>query len=323
MNDQGALMSKYPYWDTIGLDQIHDSGQWNLHPFLAQTDQDHLLDSLLQSGMLHPPVVQVCSNGYELLSGRRRLYTLKQALGQTRCCCQILSPDTPVLTLLHLILTDQESAGPLSPMEQAWFLACCGRHMEPSAIIERFLPRLGRRAHRTQLDTQLHLLELPPLLQHHIHEGVIDETIGLELLHLGPDEQIFFAGLFTALGMGRGKQKRLLALSRDLAGRNGCRIGELFADEESREILAGQAMNPPQTTNRLLELLQRRCLPRSTEAELAFKKRLTSLDLPSDWQIAHCPAFEKDSVSLTIPFPDLDHCAQQLPALIQLLKRET
>ncbi len=307
-------------WASIDLHQIHDSGEWNLHPFLTEPANSPLTHSLLQSGMLHPPVVRDNQDGYDLLCGRRRLSYLKQTLGQTSCLCRVLPSDTPALTLLHVILADQETAGPLSPMEQAWFLSCCGRHLDQAGVIKTFLPRLGCKAHVGQLENLLRLLDLNPLIQGHIHAGQIDETVALDLLRLDPDDQRFMTELFAKLGMGRGKQKRLLSLCQDLAGRTDCQIRELFADEEGRMILESMEMNPPQTAGRLLELLQKRCRPRSTAAEMAFKKELSGLKLPSHWRIEHSPAFEKDEVTLSIPFADLASCTAQLAALTQLLK---
>ncbi|MBC8208056.1 MAG: ParB N-terminal domain-containing protein [Desulfobulbaceae bacterium] len=310
------------HWDSIALDQIHDSGQWNLHPFITEsTPDDQLNNSLNRSGIIHPPVVRRTENGYELLAGRRRLHCLSQVLEQTECCCRILPADTEFPAILHIILTDQQTAGPLSPMEQAYFLLCCQKHVTEDTTINIFLPRLGRKTHRGQITTLLRLLELDPVSQHLVHEGLIHEAIGFELLRLERDDQIFLSRLFENLSMGHGKQKRFLALCKDLSGRSSSPIRDLFNDEESKTILENKEMNPPQKTGRLLEMLQKRSLPRSSAAEKEFRKKTAALGLPSDWHIQHSLSFERDEVSLTIPFASLEHCAEQLPALNQLLKK--
>ena len=71
-----------------------------------------------------------------------------------------------------------------------------------------------------------------------------------------------------------------------------------------------QQTNVPQQAAALLKWLYHECYPQLAEAETRFKKRLAQLELSHDMQVQHTPAFEDDTLTLSIRYSDWN-CLQQ------------
>ena len=302
-------MSSHHSFKDIPLSSINTSKHWDLHPFLDDTPSPVLQQSFAESGILHPPLVQQAQNGtFDLICGRKRIHALKHYFKQTSVPCLILPPVLTPSALFLSILTDQQLNGALSPIEAAYFLHYCLEKMEEKEVAALFLPRLGYKQQATLLHQLVTLLTLDEKLQQQIHHGLISDKIAFELLELTAIDRISLSALFELLQPGTGKQKRLIMLSRDIANRSQQTITSLFEKEEFRQILEHTEMNAPQKTHSLLELLQRKFYPRSSEAEQVFRDRVRSLKLPDNYAITHSLNFEKDEVYLTVTFPDFESC---------------
>lgn len=302
-------MSIHHSFTDISLNSINTSPNWSLHPFLGDTPSPALQQSFEESGILHPPLVQQTQDGtFDLICGRKRVHALNHYCKHTSVPCLILPP-TPVPSAFFLyILTDQQLNGVLSPIEAAFFLRYCLDKMEEKEVTALFLPRLGYKQQATLLHQLVSLLTLDEQLQRQIHQSLISDKIAFELLELPPEDRLSLSALFELLQPGTGKQKRLLLLSRDIANRSRQTITSLFEEPEFRQILEHNEMNPPQKTHSLLELLQRKFYLRSSEAEHVFRDRVRRLGLPDNYEITHSLNFEKDTVYLTVTFPDLESC---------------
>ncbi len=302
-------MFTLPEFKTIPLNRINIIQHWDMQPFLNEAPSIQVKHSLQDLGVIRPPIVQQTTNGsVNLISGRRRLHALKHYSNQTNVCCLILPPDLPTRRIAHYILTDQQLNGPLSPMETAYFLKYCIEDMDRKEVISFFLPRLGYKPQPDFLIQLLSLLKLDKKIQRQIHAGLIIDKTALELLELPEEDRLTLSTLIKSLQPGTGKQKRLLTLSRDIAGRTQQTITSLLEREEFKQIIAHDEMNPPQKIHTLLELLQKKFYARSSDTEQAFKDRVRKLALPDNVTVTHSLNFEKDEIFLTIRFPDLQSC---------------
>ena len=293
----------------IKLNSINTIPHWNIHPFLDDTPSPALQQSFTEVGILHPPIIQQALDGtFNLICGRKRLYALKHYSKQTSWPCLIIKPTVAPTAILLYILTDQQLNGPLSPIEIAHFLKYCLDKMDPNEVINFFLPRLGYKKQEFHIKQFVSLLTLEETIQRQIHHGLIIDKIAFELLTLPSRDRFCLSSLFELLQLGTGKQKRILTLSRDIAHRSQKTISSLFEEQDFKNIIGHQEMNPPQKVHTLLELLQKEFYPRSSEAEHIFKDRARRLNLPDNYELTHSLNFEKDEVYLTLTFPDLESC---------------
>lgn len=302
-------MSTHPLFKNIPLDSINTTPSWTTHPFLDDKPSPALTQSFEESGILHPPIVQLAQDGtFNLICGRRRLYAVKHLFKQTSVPCLVLQPVLSPCAFFLYILTDQLSNGPLSPMEVSFFLKYCLDKMAEKEIADFFLPRLALKKQTTLIQKISRLLTLEEPIQQQVHHGLISDKIAFELLTLPSNDRVTLSSLFDLLQPGTGKQNRILMLSRDIALRSQKTISSLLAEQEFLEILEHKEMNPPQKTHMILEHLQKQFYSRSSEAEQIFKERVRKLKLPDNYEITHSLNFEKDEVYLTETYPDLESC---------------
>lgn len=299
-------MSTYPSIEDISLNSIRVTPHYNIHPFLDDSAPPALKQSFQELGILHPPIIQQVSNGtFDLICGRKRLHALKHQFNQTNVPCLILPPDCDLYTFFLYILTDQQLHGPLSPMEAAFFFKCCLKKLDEKEAINFFLPRLGFKPQATILHQLISLSTLDESIQNQIHHGFIGDKIAFELLDLPPEDRSFLSELFELLQPGTGKQKRILMLSREIAQRSHQSITTLFEEQEFQYILGHTEMNAPQKVHSILELLQKKFYPQSSDAKQCFRDRTRKLNLPQGYELKHTLNFEKDAVYLTVSYPDL------------------
>jgi hypothetical protein len=299
-------MATYPSFKNISLNSIRVTPHYNIHPFLEDSAPPALKQSFEESGILHPLIVQQAPNGtFELICGRKRLHALKHQFKQTNVPCLITPPDSDPYTFFLYILTDQQLQGALSPMEAAFFLKYCLEKIDEKEAINFFLPRLGFKPQATILHQLISLSTLDESIQNQIHHGFISDKIAFELLDLPPEDRSSLSELFKLLQPGTGKQKRILMLSREIAQRSQQTITTLFEEQEFQYILEHTEMNAPQKVHSILELLQKKFYPQSSDAEQTFRDRTRRLNLPQGYELTHSLNFEKDAVNLTVTFPNL------------------
>lgn len=305
---------------TIPFTNIESSKRWCLHPFLKGSPPPQLRESIERIGLLHPPTVQEISSGkFLVICGHFRVQVVQQLLSVTSSIpCRILPQNSSTKNILDLIIGDQLLSGPLSSIEKGFFFNICGDFMDSKTIASSYLPLLGEKIQEHSIKKTLQLLTLSLSIQTSIHTGTINDKVAFELLSLNSADRDTIYTLFQKLGLGGGKQKRLLSLCKDLVGRDGLTVQELFAAQDLQDIVSHKEMNPPQKGMLILSTLNKRLFPNSIAAEQSFSKQIKAMNLPNNCSVTHSPSFETDAVSLSIHFPSLTSVQQLLPEIQKL-----
>lgn len=302
---------------SIPIDSITITEEWNLTPFLisaSATSKSH--QTTLKTGILHPPIVKKLVNkepNYEMLCGQDRFEAFRTCFPDEKLVTVlVLPPDILHEEILQYLLEDRLVPGTFSIMEKAFFLQHCCRHLPLEVVAKRFLPPLDEKPQAYVIEKLLSLTTLERPLQQSIHSGKLSQKLGIELLALSANDRTKLHDLFLQLEFGGGKQKRLLTLCRDLAFRQGEAIASLLTEECYTTILDHSEMNVPQKGASLLTLLHKQLFPESNKAEDDFRKRVIHMELPTNCSIEHSPAFERDEISLTVQFKDMEHLEKQV-----------
>ncbi len=309
---------------TIPLSSIEYSDRWSMHSFLEGSAPPQLRESIERIGLLHPPTVQKLLSGkFLVICGHFRVQIVQQLFSATSTIpCRILPTNSSTKNILDLIIGDQLLSGPLSSIEKGFFFKICRKFMDSKTIASSYLPLLGEKIQEHSIKKVLQLLTLSPNLQTNIHNGTINDKIAFDLLSLNSADRDTIHTLFQELGLGGGKQKRLLSLCKDLVGRDGLTIQDLLAAQDLQDILTHKEMNPPQKGMLILNALHRRLYPDSIAAEESFSKHINAMNLPNNCSVTHSTSFETDAVSLCISFPNLKTMQQQLLVIQKLANQK-
>ena len=307
--------------ELIPFDSILSYPKWSLHPWDLKDLPHELHRSFATLGILHPPLVQCKGEegGFEIISGARRIQYLRHNLAAENysILCRVIKQDCDEKELLEIILEEQLCSNQgLSLAEKACFLKIALGTLEASAtVLLSFGPRLQLKNGKRFIEKLDNLFDHDEKLLQSMHRGVIGETILWEILMLRSHaEQLAFIELVTFLDIGEGKQRRLLQMLRDLSLKEGTSMDLVLQTSPIRTILENTGLNHPQRLKHLLDYLQKSLHPGSTTATQQFKNEIEQLALPENCQITAAQAFEKDEVTLSVVFEDLDACKRHLRA---------
>jgi len=290
---------------TIPISALSDARPWSLHRSLTSEPSGHLVESIKRFGLLKPPlVIERPDGGLELISGAYRLQALRTLLGQKEISCLVISPQTDNKSLLLLAAADQMLSGPLSPIEKAHFIKLAEHMTEPDQA-DLVQSTIGIRSvgHQQRL---IKLLNLEPPIQIALQTGRISEKNGVELLRLSSKDRLFLNDLFERLDLNDHKQRRIVELGNIITTRPRCSFHELFTNNYSDLIRPDKPDNVPQAIAKLLKDLQVRSHPLSSEAERSFVEQVGRLGLPENCSVTPSPAFEKDTVTLSVSFDNIN-----------------
>ncbi len=301
----------------VPFSSISTSKKWNLHPWKKQLYSDELKNSVLQTGVLHPPILQQTDNNtFDPVTGNARIAVTREFLGKETIACFILPDNLPIQSILKIILTEQTCSGQLSIAEKARFLEIAAENISDREIYSHFFPMLALPRYFNSISKILDILSLGKEILTDIDEGSLQEKIVMELLNIKEKtDRQSLVSLFRILGVGAGKQKKILIALRDLSRRHRLSISDYLKNNKITAILEHEEMNPPQKAHHLGLLLEKQLTPASVKAEDEFKAFTTSLDLPENFQLNHSPAFEKDSLTLTLLFQDKAECTRLIPEI--------
>lgn len=303
----------------IEISKIDISISYSLHPFETSFSPDTEI-SIETIGIIHPPIVQKKDATYQLICGQKRLsYLQRNNLAAAQCL--ILPEEIPAKILLELILTDQQLNNPLTIIERAYFLKLCSEHISTEETIQLFAAKVPFRKHQTAIEEHLNLLSFDSVTLVAIHENIVAEQTALTLLAMNKADEKSIVDLMTQLRPGAGKQRRIFSLLRDVCGRGNISIASYLEKQEVRDILDHQEMNIPQKTQQLTDSLQAATTPLLIHAEKNFIDLKQQLNLPKHLTLNHSPAFEKDDITLSLIFKNLDKFKQKWPDLMEDLKK--
>jgi ParB family chromosome partitioning protein len=301
-------------FSSLPLTDLHYCADWNLHPFMDDAIADALTASIRQVGILCPPTVLCSGESYAVVCGWKRIQCARM-LGQTKVLCRTLPENFCKKSILPLILEDQKSCGHLSLMESAYFARICiddAKNAMHELLAEVIPPKVS-------LEALLGLLDFDYEMQKKLHSGQL--MVGFDLHRFPREDHNTLVNCIEMLQLGGNKQKRLLALCRDLCLREGISATALLSQPALQALLQHQEMNIPQKADRLFFLLQKQNYPHSTAAKETFQAKVQSLDLPPHCSIIPSPYFERDEVTLSIRFSSLDTCCTFCSSTRDLIRR--
>jgi len=306
---------------TVPFDSLELASCWNIHPCL---DEDTPIlqsrSSITKMGLIYMPfVVEQQDDSYAVVTGMRAIAAARRLHNLEEVQCRVLPADTPIETILSCIYEEYaNNKHELTTIGMAHFYALCNAKLASSELAP-FLTGHNIPGKPHHVSRALDLLKLESPLQAGLYEGVLSESSAREMLRLKADDRLACYKLFQQLRLGGGKQRRMLSLLRDLAGRQGCTLADFIASPAIQEILEHQEMNTPQKAHFLLQNLQQLHAPSLAEAEEQFERWKAQLPLGPHCDVEHSTSFEQDKVSLRITFENREALEKNLVAITALL----
>lgn len=296
-------MSRSLQVERIPISDIDFSDRsFSLNPLPDDRVPESLLESISRTGLLRPPILKRKSaRALLIISGRKRLAAVRD-LHINACNCLIIPPETPEAEIFLIRLEDILSTRPATIIEKALFLKNILPHAGEDEVVQELLPLLGLPRHQRYLKRHLALLEMEEPLIISLHKGLLEEKTALTLSGLSFRDRMALYEIIESLRLGVGKQKKLIAVCRELSTREKTTIAEILAGPEIRQILDHPESNTPQKAANLMAWLSRAQTPLLAEAEKEFRQFTGRLDLPPGASLSHSLSFERDTLTLSLVF---------------------
>jgi len=295
---------------------------YNLSPEGAMEPSADLEQSVARIGILHPPILKEQDTAmYTIVTGYKRLIAADRAHGLLSTVCLILPKETNDSVALSLNLEDTLLRGNVTPVEKAIFLSKILRAMDEQEVIDRFLPVLGLEANRHLIRKNVELLNLEDHILLAVHLGLVHEGAARELLRLSFTDRMSLFEIIDLLHLSVGNQKKIIAACRELASRSSSSIMAVLGAPQIKEIINHPEANPPQKAGNLMHYLAAQCQPRLHEAEGEFRKFAGALNLPKGVKLEHDLSFERDTLTLAVPFKNREALQKIWPELALLLQK--
>ena len=304
----------------IPLKQIdRDDHTFSLLPF-EESPSKALTRLIARAGILHPPLIKATPEGsYQIVAGRKRLRIVTDLLKHTSCDCLVVPAEFDTLSTLALALDEALVHGQVSPLVKAVFFQKALALCPPEEVARRFLPLLGLPPHPFHLPRIVALAALEEPLAIALHQGRLDEKTASGMSELSFRDRFALFDLIDTLQLSVSNQRKIIAICQDLAKRQETSIHAILASQELKELIDHPEANPPQKAAQVMRSLSRQHAPSLTAAEKEFSEFSHRQNLPPGVSLHHAPAFEKDEVTLTIPFTDKESFAKLWPALKDVL----
>jgi len=172
-------------------------------------------------------------------------------------------------------------------------------------MLEVYMPLLELPANESTL---LFFINLEQELDAEIKEYLVQKKISLQtakmLLKMEPDERSHVFNFMSNIKLNINQQKQLIDNIIDLSVIENKPAHELLNEPSLKGILVNKHSNNPQKAKAILKLLRGRRFPSLVKAEKAFKKKVSSLDLPKFASIHAPPYFEEPHYRLEVLFRD-------------------
>lgn len=263
-----------------------------------------LAQSIDRVGLVNCPLLIENKNAeLTVILGYRRVQALK-TLGWDRIPCGVLSEaEVSPLECLFLNLYDNLATRNLNEVEKGMVLNRLHSQIPGKEMLEVYMPLLELPSNEPTL---LFFIKLEQELDTEIKEYLVQKKISLQtvkmLLKMESDERSHVFNFMSNIKFNINQQKQFIDNIVDLTVIENKSAHELLNEPPLKMILVNKHSNNPQKAKAILKLLRGRRFPSMVKAEKAFKKKVSSLDLPKSASIHAPPYFEEPHYRLEVLF---------------------
>ncbi len=287
----------------------------NFHP-----DLKILHSSISELGLIQPVLLREKGERYQIISGFRRIAVLNE-LGIPDVPSRIFNKDEKdELQFFSIALHENMTTRGLNSVEKAIALykLIYIFKIEPSAVIQTYLPLLYLEPNEKILNTYLSLAKMEEEVKDYVLREEVSRSNIRRLSNLLPEERMALIPFLSSLKLGENRLKEILMLLEEISQRNQLKIGEILCKPELQTILSQNDMTPSQKTERVKKLLLNIRYPRFSQLEKSFEKRRRDLNLPPHISLHHQPYFEGKGLSIEFRFETIKEYQEIISFLSQL-----
>jgi len=266
-----------------------------------------LEDSIKAVGIINPPLLSASNSRLSIITGYGRILASKN-LGFSCIPCQIVTEkDISYIDSLLINLYDNLVSRGFNTVEKAMAISRLESHLPKDEIIRKYMPALGLSGDNHTFDLYL---RIEKQLDNNMKRWLVNDVISFKTLismfkqNMSPEDISLSGHLISRLKLNFNYQRQFIDILSDLSMTKGISVSKILADPRLEDILEDTQTNQPQKSRNVIDYLKKLRYPRLSDAEMKFKKKVRSLNLPAKVQIKAPPFFEAEGFRLEVNFKD-------------------
>jgi len=297
------------------IDLTDDTFSTNFMPDLRA-----LRSSITELGLLEPILLREKPEGYQIVSGFRRLSVL-HGLGVEEAESRIINASDVKLfsTALHENLTTRG----LNTVETAIALHKLVHQfkVESPLVIRDYLPLFGLETNVKILSTYLSLAAMEEESKKYVLQEEVSRSNIRKLASLSHEDHLELIPFLSSMKLGESRLREILTLLEEISRRDQTSVGKVVRGPEIQEIIDHAELTLSQKTERVKRVLMALRYPRMNQLEESFDKKKRQLHLPPGIALYHHPYFESKGIRIEIQFMTLEEYRSLLITLSLLSEK--
>jgi len=287
-------------------------------------DLRRLRSSIEEMGLIQPVLLRRKSNGYQIISGFRRISVVKE-LGKLGIESRVFEEnEADDFRLFSLSLHENLTTRGFNAVEKAIALdKLIDRfQVEPPVVIRNFLPSLALEPNEKILNTYLSLARMENEIKQYVLKEEVSRSNIRRLSALASDERRAFLFLASPLKLGENRLREILILLEEISRRNRWKVGDIVGQPEIQAALSQAELTSSQKADRIKKVLMNLRYPKMHRLEEEFEKKRRDLNLPSKVVLNHHPFFEGKGLRLELQFETMEEYRSLLDSLSSLVDKK-
>ena len=281
-----------------------------------------LASSIKRIGIIHPPHIIQVANKYQVVYGFERIKICRQ-LGWDTIPSLCSSPQTPSSECVLVSIAESISQHFLNMVEKANVVK----------MVAEFFPSMEKGLDDARLvGFDLNAQMADKLLKVHdfnqiLKLGLIQDRIGLPIAFrikkiTEPSETdcLALSEFMAALNVSLTRQKEILDYIETICQRDGVTIVDLLTEADIKQMIVDDKLDGPQKSNRIRDLLKKRCYPKLTFFETHYQKAIKNVAFNQGVSFSPPPQFEGRNFSLRIDFSTGSELRQKVQDIDRLIE---
>jgi ParB family chromosome partitioning protein len=288
-------------------------------------DPTHLQHSVMNVGMVNPPLVREEIDGKAtVIAGFRRIHAAR-SLGWQSAPCRIVSrSEVGDLEGLMINLYDNLTVRTLNEIEKGMVLSRLAAHLGTEEILNRFMPLLGMASHYPLYRVYLEMEKaLTVEEKEYVAQGSVSFTALKAAIGVEATSRIALLSMLHNLRLNINQQIQFIDYMVDLSNSNQENIVQMLQEPPLENLCRQISANRPQKGRAILNHLRSRRFPALNHAEQGFKASVSGLNLPKGVRIEPPPYFEGPEIKMEIRFTDGRDLRNKVDELARIETLET
>ncbi len=287
-------------------------------------DLQGLRSSIEEVGLIQPVLLKRKSNGYQIISGFRRISVMKE-LGKLEVESRVFEgKETDEFRLFSLCLHENLTTRGFNAVEKAIALdkLITRFQIDPPVVIKNFLPSLSLEPNEKILSTYLSLARMENDMKQYVLREEVSRSNIRRLSALTSDDRKAFLSLASSLKLGENRLREILTFLEEISRRNRWRTRDIVERPDIQAVLSQEELTMSQKTDRIKKVLMNLRYPRMHLLEEEFEKKRRDLNLPSKVLLHHPPFFEGKGLRVEFQFETMEEYRSLLDSLLNLADKK-